>query len=231
MTARDFERDPRSVQEPQELVLAEPVGRAEHHDVVLAASVVVLKCVHAPAGNRLGISTTSGDEAKMSFGPWPDVVLRDRRADERDQDQDDDGDRACDRDLVAPEAAPDELPVAASANVLALAELSARLVATAAPRPAAPETTTVFFAVDIEVAEVSDAARAKEFVDLARCVQAVSASAPATTSRISWVISAWRARFIWSVRLSISSPAFFDALRIAVMRAPCSEAADSSSAR
>src|SRR5215212_10035785 len=59
----------------------------------------------------------------------------------------------------------------------------------------------------------------------------VKASAPATTSRISWVISACRARFISSVRLSISSPADFDALRIAVIRAPCSEAADSSSAR
>src|SRR5581483_3530822 len=47
--------------------------------------------------------------------------------------------------------------------------------------------------------------------------QAVRASAPATTSRISCVISAWRARFIASVRLSISSPAFFDALRIAVI--------------
>ena len=59
----------------------------------------------------------------------------------------------------------------------------------------------------------------------------VRASAPATTSRISCVISACRARFIASVMLSISSPADFDALRIAVMRAPCSDAADSSSAR
>ena len=59
----------------------------------------------------------------------------------------------------------------------------------------------------------------------------VSASAPATTSRISWVISAWRARFIASVSVSISSPAALEALRMAVMRAPCSEAADSSSAR
>src|SRR5581483_4557549 len=54
---------------------------------------------------------------------------------------------------------------------------------------------------------------------------AVSASAPATTSRISWVISAWRARFICSVSRSISSFAFFEALRIAVMRAPSSDAA------
>ena len=58
-----------------------------------------------------------------------------------------------------------------------------------------------------------------------------SASAPATTSMISCVISAWRARFICSVRPSISSPAFSEALRIAVMRAPCSDAVDSSSAR
>ena len=48
---------------------------------------------------------------------------------------------------------------------------------------------------------------------------------------ISWVISAWRARFISRVRSSIRSFAFSDALRIAVMRAPCSEAVDSSSAR
>src|SRR5204863_9782104 len=58
-----------------------------------------------------------------------------------------------------------------------------------------------------------------------------SASAPATTSMISWVISAWRARFISSVRSSMISPAFSEALRIAVIRAPCSEAVDSSSAR
>src|SRR3954465_3408355 len=57
------------------------------------------------------------------------------------------------------------------------------------------------------------------------------ASAPPTTSRISWVISACRALFMARVRSSISSPAFFEALRIAVIRAPCSEAADSSRAR
>ena len=58
-----------------------------------------------------------------------------------------------------------------------------------------------------------------------------SDSAPATTSMISWVISAWRARFISSVRSSISSLALSEALRMAVMRAPCSDAVDSSSAR
>ena len=54
---------------------------------------------------------------------------------------------------------------------------------------------------------------------------------PPTTSKISCVISAWRTRFISSVRSSIMSCAFSAALRIAVIRAPCSEAADSSSAR
>ena len=45
------------------------------------------------------------------------------------------------------------------------------------------------------------------------------------------MISACRARFIWSVYDSISSPAFSDAFRMAVIRAPCSDAVDSSSAR
>ena len=58
-----------------------------------------------------------------------------------------------------------------------------------------------------------------------------SASAPATTSKISCVISACRTRFISRVRSRIMSCAFSDALRIAVMRAPSSDAADSSSAR
>ena len=48
---------------------------------------------------------------------------------------------------------------------------------------------------------------------------------------ISCVISAWRSRFICKVRSSMMSFAFSDALRIAVMRAPCSDAVDSSSAR
>ena len=56
-------------------------------------------------------------------------------------------------------------------------------------------------------------------------------SAPATTSRISWVISACRTRFISRVRSEITSLALSAAFRIAVIRAPCSEAVDSSSAR
>ncbi len=56
-------------------------------------------------------------------------------------------------------------------------------------------------------------------------------SAPATTSMISWVISAWRARFICSVKSVMISPAFSEALRIAVIWAPKKPAADSTSAR
>ena len=59
----------------------------------------------------------------------------------------------------------------------------------------------------------------------------VKASAPATISRISCVICACRARFICSVKVSINSPAFFDAFRIAVICAARNEVADSSSAR
>ena len=91
------------------------------------------------------------------------------------------------------------------------------------PRPAGPDRLDwtslhrVRRRVDLLVKPLGELARR-------RCA---TASAPALTSRISWVISAWRARFIAKVRLSISSAAFLDAFRIAVIRAPCSEAADS----
>ena len=45
------------------------------------------------------------------------------------------------------------------------------------------------------------------------------------------MISAWRTRFISRVRSEITSFALSAAFRIAVIRAPCSEAVDSSSAR
>ena len=54
-------------------------------------------------------------------------VRRDRRAGERDEDEQDDEDAARDRDLVALEADPDELPVAPSADVFELAQLDAAL--------------------------------------------------------------------------------------------------------
>jgi hypothetical protein len=56
-----------------------------------------------------------------------DVVLRDWRAAECDRDQEDDEDAARDRDLVAAEAAPDELPVASGLDLFDLAEVRAAL--------------------------------------------------------------------------------------------------------
>lgn len=60
--------------------------------------------------------------------------------------------------------------------------------------------------------------------------QPLSASAPPTISEISRVMPAWRARLICSVNPVIILPALSVALFIAVMRAPCSLADDSSSA-
>ena len=57
------------------------------------------------------------------------------------------------------------------------------------------------------------------------------AAAPLTISIISFVIFAWRARFIISVSESIISLALLVAASMAVMRAACSAATDSSSAR
>src|SRR5262245_41756585 len=58
-----------------------------------------------------------------------------------------------------------------------------------------------------------------------------SASAPEMISISSFVIIAWRVRLYCNVSRSITSPAFRVAESIAVMRAPCSEAAFSRSAR
>src|SRR4029079_13942761 len=58
-----------------------------------------------------------------------------------------------------------------------------------------------------------------------------SASAPEMISISSLVIIAWRVRLYLMVCLRIMSPALRVALSIALMRAPCSEAAFSKSAR
>ena len=55
-----------------------------------------------------------------------------------------------------------------------------------------------------------------------------NAAAPLTISIISLVIAAWRARFMVSVSESITSLALLVAESIAVMRAACSAATDSS---
>ena len=56
-------------------------------------------------------------------GPVAEEVLGDRAADRRNQNQEDDEDAAADRDLVAPEAPPDLLPVTAGLNRFDFAEL------------------------------------------------------------------------------------------------------------
>jgi len=61
--------------------------------------------------------------------------------------------------------------------------------------------------------------------------QPLSASAPPMISISSLVMAAWRARLKSSVSLSIMSLALFVAASMAVMRAPCSDATDSSNAR
>src|SRR5437588_7583039 len=57
------------------------------------------------------------------------------------------------------------------------------------------------------------------------------AAAPLTISMISFVIFAWRARFMIRVNESIMSVALLVAESIAVIRAACSAATDSNSAR
>src|SRR5512143_3997957 len=59
----------------------------------------------------------------------------------------------------------------------------------------------------------------------------LSASAPLTISMSSFVTAAWRARLYWRGSIEIISSAFFVADSMALMRAPCSEAADSRRAR
>ena len=58
-----------------------------------------------------------------------------------------------------------------------------------------------------------------------------NAAAPLTISMISLVMAAWRARFINRVSESIISPALLVAESMAVIRAACSAATDSSMAR
>ncbi len=164
-----------------------------------------------------------------------DVVLGDRGAGEGHEDQEDDEDPARDRDLVAPEPDPDELPVASSANLSEVAEFGAGLGRNRRAEAGGTRDDDLFlFRRRRHLRGLRDYRRANRPPSLSvrnALPYWVRASAPATTSRISCVISAWRARFMSSVSDVISSPAFLDAFRIAVIRAPCSDAADSSRAR
>jgi hypothetical protein len=70
--------------------------------------------VNGPTGSTVSASTPP----RTAVGAVAEEVGSDRRADESDQEEQRDPDRAGDRELVAPEADPDPLPVAARTNRL-----------------------------------------------------------------------------------------------------------------
>ena len=168
---------------------------------------------------------------RWSFGPCPSSCAAIGRAREATQDQEDDEEAARDRDPVAPEADPDLLPVAAGLDRRPSPSSRIR----SRPRSTAPPWGSSWDGV-VEHREEHNAAtggvvpigrqsarlacrRLRGRAEPGRATERPTSARRrrATTSRISCVISAWRARFISSVRRSISSPAFLDALRIAVI--------------
>jgi hypothetical protein len=76
--------------------------------------------------NRELAETMKAGAQVVVVRPMPEEVGRDRAACDRDEDEENDEAAADDRDLVAAEAAPDLLPVAAGANRFDLAELTVR---------------------------------------------------------------------------------------------------------
>ena len=130
----DLERNPRAVEQAQELVVAElPVGA---EDVELGP----LRVAHAAARRRresrardvaqradreLAEAAQAGAQVEVVRAVTQEVggygAARDR-----DEDEEDDEAAAEDRDLVAAEAAPDLLPVTAGANRFDFPELSVR---------------------------------------------------------------------------------------------------------
>ena len=126
--------------------------------------------------------------------------------------------RRCSRSRRGPpEPPPDLLPVAPGTDVgVERAELDAALSLDRTGQPGSRADPVVFVVRgrhdSIKHRRCAEEAVSGKFADVRFARDyAVSASAPPTTSRISCVISACRARFISSVRLSISSAAFFDA--------------------
>ena len=126
---RHLERDLRTVEKPQELVLTECVGGTEDEERGLRLG-----------GDRVGVMDRRPRPGRLErrrghrLGSDEDLVravaehaLGDRRAHEGGQDQTDDGDPADDRDLVAAEADPDELPIASRSNGFNVADRAAGL--------------------------------------------------------------------------------------------------------
>jgi hypothetical protein len=101
------------------------VRAAEDQDVGLVGVVVV--DVRPRVRRQQADAVDRGGAREDVVRAVADVVLRDWRAAECDRDQEDDEDAARDRDLVAAEAAPDELPVASGLYLFDLAEVRAAL--------------------------------------------------------------------------------------------------------
>ncbi len=79
-------------------------------------------CVHGFAGSRLTLFTAAVP-VKMSSGPWPMKCFAIGAPTKAMRDQKDDEEPARDRDLVATETPPHELPVAAGAYRFVAAEI------------------------------------------------------------------------------------------------------------
>src|SRR6185312_5048711 len=107
-----LERDLRAVEEPQELVPRERRVGAEDEELLLElAALRQLPDVRPRPGRQLVGIEPAGDEERL-VRPVTQEVRGERGASEGGDEEHDDEDAARERQLVAPEAEPDTLPVA-----------------------------------------------------------------------------------------------------------------------
>src|SRR5439155_6887943 len=131
----NLERDPRAVEQAQELVVAESTVRAEDVQLRgLGVRCAVLRRNREAAARDMGQRPDRERLHAVAAGVLVEVVgavTKEMRgngpAGDRDEDEEDDEDAAADRNLVAAEPSPDLLPVAAGANLFELSELAVRL--------------------------------------------------------------------------------------------------------
>src|SRR5439155_6819505 len=117
--ARHLERDLRPVEQAQELVVSGRVGRSEDEEgvrEVADCAGIWRRRDPAEGTHRQQRSLVDAAREELVVRPVPEVVRRDRPAGERAEDEEQEEAAAGDRDPVAAEAEPDELPVAARAN-------------------------------------------------------------------------------------------------------------------
>src|SRR5206468_11713955 len=129
---RDFERGARAVDQAQELVVAEHAVGAE--DVELLRGRVP-DAVRRRDREARALDVRQGPDRQAQDAVAPRILVEvvdavaeavrgDRPTGDGDDDKQDQEDPAADRDLVAPEAAPDLLPVPAGADLFRLAQLA-----------------------------------------------------------------------------------------------------------